>query len=140
LLPLALHGSLLTASTAYVAGIAGSGISNVVTKQAAMATGIGLGVAAGVNAGLQHIERNVHRAEQGRIAEVAGGYCPARFVWDRDSGYHEAVLGHGRELRLDSNPFLDGHPPLLWGQVRRQEKKLSTASPVQAVPRPAIRR
>jgi hypothetical protein len=65
-------GSLLTAGTADVAGVAGAGIANAVTKSAAVATGIGLGVAAGANAGLQYAERRVHGHEQDRIAEVAG--------------------------------------------------------------------
>jgi hypothetical protein len=70
--------SVLTATTADVAGIAGAGISNAVTKEAAVATGIGLGVAAGANAGLQYVERNVHRAEQDRIAEAAGPLSPGQ--------------------------------------------------------------
>ena len=70
--------SLLTATTSDVAGIAGAGISNAVTKEAAVATGIGLGVAAGANAGLQYVERNVHRAEQDRIAEAAGPLPPGQ--------------------------------------------------------------
>ncbi|WP_254073138.1 hypothetical protein [Acidisphaera sp. S103] len=46
------------------------------TKSPAAATGIGLGVAAGANAGLQYVERNVHQAEQDRIAEAAGPLAP----------------------------------------------------------------
>jgi hypothetical protein len=69
-------GSLLTASTADVAGIAGAGIANAVSKNPAAATGIGLGVAAAANAGLQYAERNVHRAEQDRIAQTAGPLAP----------------------------------------------------------------
>jgi hypothetical protein len=68
--------SLLTATTADVAGIAGAGIANAVTKSPAAATGIGLGVAAGANAGLQYTERVVHRAEQDQIAAVAGALGP----------------------------------------------------------------
>jgi hypothetical protein len=69
-------GSLLTASTADVAGIAGAGIANAVSKNPAAATGIGLGVAAGANAGLQYVERDVHRVEQDRIAQAAGPLEP----------------------------------------------------------------
>ncbi|MBN8902432.1 MAG: hypothetical protein BGO51_16030 [Rhodospirillales bacterium 69-11] len=65
-------GSVLTATTADVAGIAGAGIASAVTKDPAAAAGIGLGVAAGANAGLQYVERDVHRAEQDRIAAAAG--------------------------------------------------------------------
>jgi hypothetical protein len=64
--------SLLTASTADVSGIAGAGIAGAVTKSPAAAAGIGLGVAAAANAGLQFVERDVHGAEQDRIAAVAG--------------------------------------------------------------------
>ena len=69
-------GSVLTASTADVAGIAGAGIAGAVTKTPAAAAGIGLGIAAGANAGLQYVERDVHGAEQDRIAEAAGSLDP----------------------------------------------------------------
>jgi hypothetical protein len=66
----------LTAGTADVAGIAGAGIASSVTKTAVVATGIGLGVAAGANAGLQYAERRVHGVEQDRIAAAAGSLAP----------------------------------------------------------------
>jgi hypothetical protein len=69
-------GSILTASTADVAGIAGAGIANAVSRAPAAATGIGLGVAAAANAGLQYVERDVHRNEQDRIAQTAGPLAP----------------------------------------------------------------
>ncbi|MDR3538400.1 MAG: hypothetical protein P4L71_18035 [Acetobacteraceae bacterium] len=69
-------GSLLTATTADVAGIAGAGAASAVTKSPAAAAGIGLGIAAGANAGLQYAERRVHRAEQDRIASAAGALPP----------------------------------------------------------------
>ncbi len=65
-------GSVLTVGTAEVAGVAGAGAANAVTKSAAVATGIGLAVASGANAGLAYAERRVHRYEQDRIAEAAG--------------------------------------------------------------------
>jgi hypothetical protein len=68
--------SLLTATTADVAGIAGAGVAGAVTKSPAAAAGIGLGIAAGANAGLQYLQRDVHRAEQDRIAEAAGPLAP----------------------------------------------------------------
>lgn len=69
-------GSILTATTSDVAGIAGAGAASAVTKSPAAATGIGLGIAAGANAGLQSMERNVHGAEQDRIAQAAGALAP----------------------------------------------------------------
>jgi hypothetical protein len=65
-------GSVLTATTSDVAGIAGAGVAGAVTKSPAAAAGIGLGIAAGANAGLQYVERDVHEAEQDRIAAAAG--------------------------------------------------------------------
>lgn len=73
-------GSVLTASTADVAGIAGAGISSAVTKSPTAAAGIGLGVAAGANAGLQFVERNVHAKEQDRIAAAAGPLAPGQIA------------------------------------------------------------
>ncbi len=64
--------SLLSATTADVAGVASAGITSGVTKNAAIGTGIGLGVAAGASAGLHYVERRVHRREQDAIADAAG--------------------------------------------------------------------
>jgi hypothetical protein len=69
-------GSFLTAASSDVAGVAGAGLANTVTKSGAIATGIGLGVAAGANYGLQYTERVVHRAEQDQIASAAGQLPP----------------------------------------------------------------
>lgn len=75
-------GSVLTATTADVAGIAGAGISSAVTKSPTAAAGIGLGVAAAANAGLQYAERDTHRAEQDTIAAAAGALQPGAVgVW-----------------------------------------------------------
>ena len=68
--------SLLTGGTTEVAGIAGAGIASSITKSATAATAIGLGVAAGANAGLQYEERVVHNAEQDQIAQEAGALAP----------------------------------------------------------------
>ena len=65
-------GSVLTSSTADVAGIAGAGIAGAVTKDPTAAAGIGLGVASAAGAGLQYAERVVHGREQDQIAEAAG--------------------------------------------------------------------
>ncbi|MGH7121885.1 MAG: hypothetical protein ACREFP_23315 [Acetobacteraceae bacterium] len=64
--------SVLTAGTAAGAGAAGAGIAHAVTHNAGVTTGIGLGVLAAANAGLQYTERVAHRAEQDRIAAAAG--------------------------------------------------------------------
>ena len=72
LLALSGCGSFLSATTGDVAGIAGAGIANAVTKSPAVATGIGLGIGAAAGAGLTYAERRVHRAEQDRIAAAAG--------------------------------------------------------------------
>ncbi len=77
LLPvLASCGPVLTAGTSDAAAIAGAGAANAVTKSAAIATGIGLGVASGAQAGLQYAERVVHGAAQDRVAEAAGQLAP----------------------------------------------------------------
>ncbi len=71
-------GSVLTTTTSGMAGIAGTGVAGAVTNSAAVASGIGLGIAAGANAGLQYVERDVHAAEQDRIAAVAGALEPGK--------------------------------------------------------------
>lgn len=64
--------SLLNEGTAAGAGVAGAAIAGAVTDNAAVATGIGLGVQAGAKAALQYSQRQVHAAAQDRIAQAAG--------------------------------------------------------------------
>ena len=65
-------GSLLTEGTADVAGIAGAGAASAVTKSAAGAAAIGLGVRSLAAEALKYAERRVHRFEQDSIATAAG--------------------------------------------------------------------
>ena len=67
------RGPLLTESTADAAGIAGAGIAGAISKDATLGAAIGLGVQSLAQSGLEVVERRVHRAEQDRIAAVAGG-------------------------------------------------------------------
>ncbi len=69
-------GSLLTAGTADLAGIAGAGAASSVTKSAAAAAAIGLGVQSLASEGLKYAERSVHRSEQEAIAAAAGPLEP----------------------------------------------------------------
>jgi hypothetical protein len=64
--------SLLREGTADAAGIGGAALATAVTDNAAVATGIGLGVRTGALAGLQYVERRAQRGEQDIIARVAG--------------------------------------------------------------------
>ncbi len=64
--------SFLSQGSSAAAGVAGAGIANAVTSNGAVAAGIGLGVQAGAQAGLQYVEKRVHHAEQVRIATSAG--------------------------------------------------------------------
>lgn len=76
LLLLGACGPLLTEGTADVAGVAGAGIASGITKSAAGAAAIGLGVRSVAAAGLRYTERRVHRAEQDTIATAAGRLRP----------------------------------------------------------------
>jgi hypothetical protein len=78
LLALSGCGSFLSATSGDVAGIASAGIASAVTKSPAVATGIGLGIGAAANAGLQYGERRVHRTEQDKIAAAAGPLAPGQ--------------------------------------------------------------
>ena len=65
--------SLLNVGSAELAGVSGAALAGAITDNAAVATGIGLGVQAAGRAGLQYAQRRVHRAVQDQIAEAAGG-------------------------------------------------------------------
>jgi hypothetical protein len=71
-LSLAGCGSLMHEGTADLAGIGGTAAAAAVTKNALVASGIGLGVRSLASAGLQYGERKVHQAEQDSIAASAG--------------------------------------------------------------------
>lgn len=73
---LAACGTVLTEGTADVAGIAGAGIAGGITKSAAGAAAIGLGVQTVALVGLRYTEREVHRTEQDTIALAAGKLKP----------------------------------------------------------------
>ncbi|CAG2131230.1 hypothetical protein [Ralstonia mannitolilytica] len=64
--------SLMSEGTTAAAGVTGAAIATKVTDNAAVATGIGLGVQAGARAALQHTQRVVHAETQDLIAQVAG--------------------------------------------------------------------
>lgn len=64
-------GSFLAEGTSAGAGIAGTAIADSMTDNAALATGIGLGVQAVAKAGLQYAQRNTREEEQDAIAQAA---------------------------------------------------------------------
>lgn len=64
--------SLLLEGGSAGAGIAGSAISSAVTNNAAVATGIGIGVQAVARAGIQYEQRKIHAEAQQQIARTAG--------------------------------------------------------------------
>jgi len=76
LLALSGCGSLLTEGTADLAGVAGAGAASAVTRSAAGAAAIGLGVRSLASEGLKYAERRVHETEQDAIAQAAGPLEP----------------------------------------------------------------
>lgn len=64
--------SFMSEGTTAVAGVGGAALAAKVTDNAAVATGIGLGVQAGARAALQHSQRVVHTETQDQIAQTAG--------------------------------------------------------------------
>ncbi|MFC7473192.1 hypothetical protein ACFQS7_02435 [Dankookia sp. GCM10030260] len=63
---------MLTETTSAVAGIGGASVADSLGANAALTTGIGLGVQALGRAGLQYAQRKTHGAAQDRIAAAAG--------------------------------------------------------------------
>jgi hypothetical protein len=64
--------AVLTETTSAVAGIGGASVAQGLGANAALTTGIGLGVQALGRAGLQYAQRKTHGAAQDRIAGAAG--------------------------------------------------------------------
>lgn len=76
LLALSGCGSLLSESATLLAGVTGAGVAGSVTKDAAVAAGIGLGTQSLAREGVRYLERRVHRTEQDAIADAAGPLQP----------------------------------------------------------------
>jgi hypothetical protein len=72
LLSLSACSSVLTEGSSAGAGIAAAGVSRAFTKNGAITAGVGVGAQAAARAGVQYLEKRVHRAEQDEIAAVAG--------------------------------------------------------------------
>lgn len=68
--------SFLREGTADLAGVGGAAIAGSVTDNAAVATGIGLGVRSAALAGLQYAQRKTHQQQQDLIAQIAGKLEP----------------------------------------------------------------
>lgn len=64
--------SMMTEGSSAAAGVAGTALASKVTRNASVATGIGLGVQAAARAGLQYEQRKIHGEEQDSIAKAAG--------------------------------------------------------------------
>ncbi len=64
--------SILTESASAGAGITAAAVSRAFTKSGAITAGIGVGAQAAARAGVQYLEKRVHREEQNVIAEIAG--------------------------------------------------------------------
>ncbi|MEO6918915.1 MAG: hypothetical protein ABI171_07890 [Collimonas sp.] len=64
--------SVLTEGSSAAAGVAGTALAGKVTNNAAVATGIGLGVQAAARAGVQYEQRKIHGEEQDAIAKAGG--------------------------------------------------------------------
>lgn len=68
--------SFLREGTADLAGVGGAALASSVTDNAAVATGIGLGVRSAALAGLQYMQRKIHGEQQDMIARIAGNLAP----------------------------------------------------------------
>lgn len=64
--------SLLTEGSSAGAGITAAAVSRSFTNNGAITAGIGVGAQAAARAGVQYLEKRVHRTEQDEIARVAG--------------------------------------------------------------------
>lgn len=83
--------SLLTEGGAAGAGVASASIAGAVTKNAAVTSGIGLGVTAAASAGVKALEKHVHTTEQNSIAATAGPLdVGATAVWT--SGHYKVSI------------------------------------------------
>jgi hypothetical protein len=64
--------SLLTEGAAAGAGIGGASIAHSIGANGAVTAGVGIGTQAAALAGVQYVEKKVHKTEQDAIAQIAG--------------------------------------------------------------------
>jgi hypothetical protein len=64
--------SLFDEGAAAAAGVGGAAVAGGITRNAAVAAGIGLGVLAAAQEGVKAVKRNYHGDQQDEIAEIAG--------------------------------------------------------------------
>jgi hypothetical protein len=64
--------SLLSEGAAAGAGIGGASIAHSIGANGAVTAGVGIGTQAAAMAGVQYIEKRVHKTEQDAIAQIAG--------------------------------------------------------------------
>jgi hypothetical protein len=89
--------SLYGESASAGAGIAGAALAAKVTRNAAVATGIGLGAVAAAKAGVQYTERVIHRNTQNTIATAAGPLAVGAIApWDAKHTLAIESDEHGR--------------------------------------------
>ncbi len=73
-LPTLLGGcsSLLSEGAAAGAGIGGASIAHSIGANGAVTAGVGIGTQAAAMAGVQYVEKRIHKTEQDAIAQIAG--------------------------------------------------------------------
>lgn len=102
--------SMYAESATAGAGIAGAAVAAKVTRNAAVATGIGLGAVAAAKAGVQYTERVVHTKTQDSIASAAGSLAVGAVApWDVKHSVPIEDDEHGRVTvsRIISTGTLD---------------------------------
>ncbi|SNB52321.1 hypothetical protein SAMN07250955_101229 [Arboricoccus pini] len=99
-------GSVLTETTADVAGVGGAAAATALTDNAMLATGIGLGVRSIANAGLQYGERSLHANEQAAIAKAGGPLAAGQVApW---SISHSVPIEEDKEGRVAVSRVIQG--------------------------------
>ncbi len=64
--------SLLSEGAAAGAGIGGASIAHAIGANGAVTAGVGIGTQAAAMAGVQYVEKRIHKTEQDAIAQIAG--------------------------------------------------------------------
>jgi hypothetical protein len=64
--------SLLSEGAAAGAGIGGASIAHSLNANGAVTAGVGIGTQAAAMAGVQYVEKRIHKTEQDAIAQIAG--------------------------------------------------------------------
>jgi hypothetical protein len=128
--------SLLAEGASAGAGIGGASIAHSMNANGAVTAGVGIGTQAAAMAGVQYIEKRIHKTEQDAIAQIAGPLPVGQVVhW---SVTHSVPIEDDEEGELTVSRIIVTAPPGRPGALDCKEIVFSVDTVEQNLPERAF--